>query len=335
MSYIFDALQRSQAERAAAEKSGSVAAFELLEQSEREASAQWNAEVPADGATETKPERKDLLFSGEGFGPGAAETDPLVIARTLEDEQRRETFSHFQTLEIPETRSSRLVCLTGTDSPVTEAFHVLGVRLRGLQRERKMKRLLITSTIPQEGKSVVAANLACMLGARGLQKVLLIDGDMRRSTQSQLFGLAKVPGLCNYLQGKRSLSASIYHLAEAGIWMLPAGDDPSSFLEVIQSPRLPKLMTTLNSWFDWIVIDSPPVLPMVDTTVWARLSDGIILVARHGTTRKRKLQKGLEALDPNQMIGVLLNASKNGMENDYYYYLPPSGTSRQPGADGD
>jgi capsular exopolysaccharide synthesis family protein len=336
MSYLFDALQRSQTERAEAQKNGSIATIELLEQSAREASAQLGSGAPVEQAAKAAEERRGPWFGGEGFGLGVSEADPMAIARTLEDEQRRETFSHFQALEISETRSSRLVCLAIADNPVTEAFHALGIRLRELQKERRIKRLLITSTVPDEGKSVVAANLASTLGSGAGQKVLLIDGDLRRSSQSELFGLARVPGLSTYLQGKRSLTACIYHLAEAGIWILPAGDDDAgSFLKLIQSPRLSELIETLNSWFDWIVIDTPPVLPMVDTTVWARQADGILLVTRPGTTRKRKLQKGLDALDPGQMIGVLLNGSTSAIDKDYYYYPTLTGTSGRPDCDGD
>ena len=329
MSYIFDALQRSQAERAEADKTGLAAAIELLEHAEREVAGQWNSEQPQEQDTEKGPEPLGPLFSGDGFGHGAAGTDPIAITRALQDEERRETFSHFQTLESSLSTNSRLVCLSDANSPATEAFHLLGVRLRNLQRERGIKTLLITSTIPQEGKSVVAANLACALGSGERQKVLLIDGDMRRPSQSQMFGLANVPGLCNYLQGKRSLTACLYHLAEAGIWILPSGDGPGGSSELIQSPQLPKLMATLGSLFDWIVIDSPPVLPMVDTSVWARQADGILLLARRGTTKKRKLQKGLEALDPSKLIGAVLNTSMSALDNDYYYYAD---SSEPPGA---
>jgi Mrp family chromosome partitioning ATPase len=79
-------------------------------------------------------------------------------------------------------------------------------------------------------------------------------------------------------------------------------------------------MTTLHSWFDWVVIDSPPVLPLVDTSIWARLADGILLVTRQGTTRKRKLQKGLEALDTSKLIGTLLNSWKSTNDGYDYYY---------------
>jgi capsular exopolysaccharide synthesis family protein len=320
MSFIFDALQRSQAERANTNDRGSQAAIELLERAERQASAQRVSESLEEQPAETGVDRPGPLFSGEGFGPGATDKSLTAITNALQDEERREIFSQFQTLDLSQQKSSRLVCLGDCDSPATEAFHLLGVRLRNLRRERELKSLLITSTIPKEGKSMVASNLACTLGSGARRKVLLVDGDVRQPMQSEIFGLAQVPGLCNYLLGKRNLAACLYQLPKAGIWILPAGDNQGDFRAIIQSQLLPNMMTTLNSWFDWIVIDSPPVLPMVDTSIWARLADGILLVARQGTTRKRKLLKGLEALDPNKLIGALLNGSKSASDGDDYYY---------------
>lgn len=324
MSYIFDALLRSQAERAKTGDRGSQAAIEVLERAERQATAQRSSESLEKQPAETGTDRQGPLFSGEGLGSRATDTSLIAITNALQDEERREIFSQFQTLEVSVPKNSRLVCLGDCDSPATEAFHLLGVRLRNLRREREFKSLLITSTVPKEGKSVVAANLACTLGSGGRQKVLLLEGDVRRPMQSEIFGFARVPGLSNHLLGKRNLTASLYHLPKADIWVMPAGDSERDFRELLQSPQLPALMTTLHSWFDWIVIDSPPVLPMVDTSIWARLADGILIVARQGTTRKRKLQKGLEALDSNKLIGALLNASKSTTDGyDYYYGRAP------------
>jgi capsular exopolysaccharide synthesis family protein len=328
MSYIFDALQRSEAERAKADERKSLPAVELLERAERAATAQRSSESLQEQPPQAVTEHQGPLFNGEGFGACASEADLIVITNALQDEQQRETFSHFRALAVSQSQHDRLVCLHDGNSPATEAFHLLGARLRNLRKERKLKSVLITSTIPREGKSVVAANLACTLGSAPGEKVLLLEGDVRRPVQSEIFGLAQVPGLCNFLMGKRSLSASLYHLPKAGIWILPAGDNRGDLRELLQSPELPALMTTLNSLFDWIVIDSPPVLPLVDTGIWARLVDGILIVARHGTTRKRKLQKGLEALDPEKLIGALLNSSNSNIDSYDYYYGRTAETPR-------
>jgi capsular exopolysaccharide synthesis family protein len=335
MSYIFDALQRSQTERTKIDKPGSLAAIELLEQAERQATAEWNSEPSAGQGEKSGTEHRSRILSGEGFGPVTAEADPIEIAHALQQEEHREVFSQFQTLEISQARQSQLVCLANGDSPAKEAFHLLGVRLRNLQKERALRSLLITSTVPQEGKSFVAANLACTLGFGTGQKVLLLEGDARRPSQSQLFGFANVSGIGGYLREKRSLTASLYHLAGAGIWILPAGDNPGGTLDLTRSPQLPALMATLNSLFDWILIDSPPVLPLADTSVWARQADGILLVARPGTTQKKKLRRGLEALAPNKLIGVLLNSSKSTIDNDYYYYRHATKESEHSGAAAD
>src|SRR6202034_3352103 len=90
-------------------------------------------------------------------------------------------------------------------------------------------------------------------------------------------------------------------------------------LELLQSGRLSSLMDQLTALFDWIIIDSPPVLPLADTSIWMRLADGILLTTRQGTTTKPQLQKGLEAIEPKKLIGAVVNSSKSAAACDYYY----------------
>jgi Mrp family chromosome partitioning ATPase len=125
--------------------------------------------------------------------------------------------------------------------------------------------------------------------------------------------------MCECLQSGRSLTTSIYHLEGPDLWILPAGTAPSHPLELLQSGGLPALMDQLTAWFDWIVIDSPPLLPLADTSVWARMADGILLVTREGITQKRQLKRGLEGLESNKLIGAILNCSRNMDESGYYY----------------
>jgi capsular exopolysaccharide synthesis family protein len=189
--------------------------------------------------------------------------------------------------------------------------------LRHLRQNRPLRKVLITSTIPQEGKSTVAANLACTLARRKQQKTLLLDGDLRRPSAANLFGIAKVPGLAEWLSGQTE-SINIYKLESLGLWILPAGAAPENPLELMQSGKLSLLMEQLETWFDWIVIDSPPVLPLADTSLWTRLADGILLVTRKGTTEKKQLQRGLEAVDKSKLLGALVNSSASAAHSDYY-----------------
>ena len=91
-------------------------------------------------------------------------------------------------------------------------------------------------------------------------------------------------------------------------------------------------MDQLANWFDWILIDSPPVLPLADTSVWMRMADGVILVAREGVTEKRELKRGLEVLEPSKLLGVVLNSSSETDHSNYYQrYAPqPAGASKDP-----
>jgi capsular exopolysaccharide synthesis family protein len=229
------------------------------------------------------------------------------------------SMAHFRSLAISPPPDSRLVSLTDQASLGAEKFRFLGVRLRQLRQTRSLKTVLITSTIPEEGKSTVSANLAITLAQRRQQKVLLLEGDLRRPSLSARFGLREpLPGLGEWLQSDLGAITSIYHLEGAGFWFLPAGGHFESKLELIQSERLSRLMNQLTDWFDWILIDSPPVVPLADTSVWMRSADGVLLVAREGTTRKRQLQRGLDTLQQSKLLGVVLNSSTNTEHDNYY-----------------
>ena len=131
--------------------------------------------------------------------------------------------------------------------------------------------------------------------------------------------------MCEWLSGKTE-NISIYHLESLGLWILPAGSAPQNPLELMQSGKLPSLIEQLESWFDWIVIDSPPVLPLADASIWSRMSDGILLVTRKGITEKQQLQRGIEAIERSKLLGALVNSSSNVAHSDYYqrYSSPPS-----------
>jgi capsular exopolysaccharide synthesis family protein len=300
MSYIFDALQRSESGRSGVDLSALSPATGLLQLAERQAIAEHEPPFPFPGVL-----------------PLAAVKSPEAAEQSLDD-NRLDPFGKFQSLRVLLPPQSRVVCFTGKESLAAEKFRFLGVRLRQLQQDRILKKVLITSAIPQEGKSMVTANLACTLARKTPQRTLLLEGDLRRPALSQMFGLGRIPGISEWLQGERGPMTSIYYLEGPGFWILPAGNSPRNPLEILQSGRLSALMDQLAAWFDWIVIDSPPLLPLGDTTIWMRQVDGILLVTRPGTTEKQQLQRGLEVLEPTKLIGTLLNCSTNPTHSDYY-----------------
>ena len=325
MSHIFDALQRLEAERSGTAGSPLPAITELLERAERSAASRSNAaqELERLAAANSLEREREYLP-----GKPASVQEVELLPEAIPTGEEAEILHECRTLHLSLTPQNRLVTVSDSDSPAAEAFRLLSVRLRHLRRDRNVKKLLITSTIPQEGKSTVSANLACALAASTRRKVLLLEGDVRRPSLSKVFGLASYPGLCEWLQGGRSLTSSIYRLEPGGIWLLPAGDGPANPLELLESAKLLALMEELGALFDWVIIDSPPVLPLADTSVWTRLADGILLVTRQGITQKRHLQRGLEGLESKKVIGAVLNSSKNSSDNQYYSYRrPPQGTA--------
>jgi capsular exopolysaccharide synthesis family protein len=312
MSRIFEALQRSESE---------AVNFEF---------PQPPLEAPQPGpefpelATESLQPASELPPVSEP--PHPAPEFPRLSFNALEPqaaETRASDFESFRSIPITAMPASRLVTLSDKESLAAEKFRFLGVRLRQIQQNRPLKKLLITSTIPEEGKSMVSSNLAVTLARKKQQKVLLLEGDLRRPALASLFGLTKLVGLSDWLQGDPSPMPNIYHLEGAGFWFLPAGLPPENPLELMQSSRLSTLVAQLAGWFDWIVIDSPPLLPLADTTVLTRLVDGVFLVVREGTTRKKQLQRGLQVLDQSKWFGVILNSCSSTDHTSYYQRYGP------------
>jgi protein-tyrosine kinase len=301
MSRIFEALQRSESERSGTPLAPPALATELLQVVERDAFGHAPLDSPVSE------------FEAQEF-----------VEEQLPDNDLR----CFRSLPISLPPDSKLICLTAQESFGAEKFRFLGVRLRQLQQSRSLKKLLITSTIPEEGKSTVAANLAAILARRQQPKILLLEGDLRRPSLSTQFGLGKIPGLSEWLQGESRPIQHIYRLEGPNLWLLPAGRPPENPLELMQSGRLSELLKQLSTWFDWIIIDSPPILPLADTSVWARLADGILLVTREGTTKKRMLQQGLQALEQTKLLGAVVNSSANTDHTNYYQRYGP-GVARQ------
>ena len=300
MSRIFDALQRVGVEQTGVEYADMVSvATEVFETPHRPVSSP-SAENPAP----------------------AFDVPALVSPSTKSPALPGTAAMEFPALDVSVPRSSRLVYFSEPDSLAAEKFRFLGVRLRQLRQNRPLKKVLVTSTIPEEGKSLVSANLAGVLAQRK-EKVLLIEGDMRRPTLAQELGLGRLTGLAEWLQNGVQTSSNIYHLTTPGFWFMPAGDPPSNPLELMQSGRLSTLMGSLTTLFDWIIVDSPPLLPLADTTVWARMTDGALLVAREGKTEKAPLLRGLDILKKSDLLGVVLNGcSQLDLKNYYQRYAP-------------
>lgn len=223
---------------------------------------------------------------------------------------------------LPAVREeSRVVTLTESNGLGAEKFRMLRARLRNLRERRQLQKLVITSAVPNEGKTLVAMNLAVCLSKHTNEKILLLEGDLRKPMLGEQLGIKVLPGLGEWASGDEPISKFICRFDDLQLWVLPAGSAAENPVTILQSARFLELYKHLCTCFDWIIIDAPPLLPMADVSFWARQTDGMLLVVREGKTPKAILQKGLETLDTPKVIGVVLNDA-HAVESSYYkhYY---------------
>ena len=222
-------------------------------------------------------------------------------------------------LTVAATPERRLIALTGERSLGAEKIRLLASRLRHLQDKRAIKKLLITSSVKDEGKTLLSTNLALSLSKTG-QRVLLIDGDCHRANAGRLLGAKEMPGLTDWWNSAGTMQSYLMRINKLPLWFLPAGETIEQPLEILQSARLADEINRLAGWFDWVIIDSPPCAPLADSGVWANMVDGILLVAREGKTPKRLLRKVLGSLDDKKLLGIVLNDCTDPDQHYYTHY---------------
>jgi len=203
--------------------------------------------------------------------------------------------------------------------PGLEKFRFLGHRLNQLRQHRSVRSILVTSAIPKEGKTVVAANLAQTL-VRMSPRVLLVDGDLRAPKIHSVLGVPPLPGLAEFLEGRSSFSDVVCRVDPDGWYYLPAGHPGTNPVELLEGERAGAFLRTARNHFDWVVLDSPPLLPFADACCLARMVDAVLLVARPGFTLRKDLQRAVSALDGVYLAGVVLNAHDEPRQNYYYSY---------------
>jgi len=221
-------------------------------------------------------------------------------------------------LTVQSSPSSRLVAWTNPNSLGAEKFRALAVRLGNMRAQHKLSSLQVTSSVINEGKTLVAANLAVTFAKHTRCKTLLIEGDLHRPTLASLFGLKKLKGIGDWWSRQdQDISHFVVRFNGAPLWFLPAGrpcDRPS---EILHSTRLEEAFTQLAGRFDWIIVDSTPMLPVIDANLWSRLVDGTLLVVREGIAPLKALKNGLQSLDHPKLIGVVINEASEFDQIDY------------------
>ena len=215
-------------------------------------------------------------------------------------------------------RPSPLI-LKNPQSAVAEAYRVLRTNLIFSSAETKGRALVITSANPGEGKTTTVANLASSLALNGA-KVLAVDADLRRPTMHQHFGIPKTPGLSDLIVGKCQASEAIHTTRFKGLQVLPCGYVPPNPAELLGSAAMKQVVDALRSHYDWVLIDTPPILAMADTPVLCPLVEGVILVIGAEVSGRPAIQRAVDQIlgVGGKVVGVVLN--KVDLERNSYYY---------------
>jgi protein-tyrosine kinase len=202
---------------------------------------------------------------------------------------------------------------------VREQFRTLRSRLYQIRDKQPLRSILVTSSLPGEGKTFVANNLAHALARQQNCRVLLIDADLRRPDLHRGFGAPSSPGLAEYLKGEATEVTIIQRGMPEYLCFIPGGNKAENPAELLANGRLKPLLQTIGPVFDWVIVDSPPTLPVSDALTLAELCDGVLTVIRAAQTGFDSAQKSCHQLREKNLLGVALNCADDAAAYGSYY----------------
>jgi protein-tyrosine kinase len=285
MSRIHEALKKAEQERAAVQASGpSVLTAPVMP----------DPPVPAAIQPESRSDRY--------LAPAPAITHS---AGYLKFDDLRKHCAHPQWHMDPNVNVFINPALTAHGS---EQFRTLRSRLYQMRASQTLRILLVTSSVPAEGKTFVTNNLAQAIVRQPDRRALIIDADLRCSRLHVPLGAPASPGLTEYLKGEVDEMAIIQHGLEGNLCFIPGGNQVTNPSELLTNGRLRILLDRVAPVFDWIIMDSAPLLPVADSSFLADLVDGVLLVVRAGQTPAETAQRACQELQGRNVVGVVLNA---------------------------
>lgn len=214
----------------------------------------------------------------------------------------------------------RLVAITSPNSGYCEEYRSLRTHILHKSQKKELKTIVVASVNPSEGKSVTAINLAWLLAQTDGVRALIIDSDLRMPSLADYMGIESDRGLSDILAGTSTLKESIIRLEPSGLHILAGGDARQDVAELISGPKFADILAEAREMFDYVIIDAPPLGIFTDATVLINHADGALLVVRANRTKYGVLDRILEPLPKDRMLGVVLNQSEDVMEESHYNY---------------
>ena len=201
----------------------------------------------------------------------------------------------------------RLVTGASSEAVAAEQYRALRTRILHTDVGAAISVVLVTSPGRSEGKTITSANLALTMAQEYQRQICLIDADLRRPQLHRMFGLPDGPGLSDVLSGRATLEEALVSVEDHQLTILPAGQSPAHPAELLGTTAMRRVIETLRSRFDRILIDAPSVAPLADVGILSPLVDSVLLVVRSGVTSKPSIHDAVAAIDGSKLLGLVLN----------------------------
>ena len=251
----------------------------------------------------------------------AANPGAPAVAQPSSPADLQGLLAKIETIPFTPSPDASLLDSTRPSEAPAEEFRSFRTRLNHLQSLQPIHSIVVTSASPAEGKSFSAANLALAQSQLEGNLTLLADFDFRRPVVHTLFQVSRGPGITDYLQGKASLEEIIKRVEGTNLCIMTAGEAVLNPLELLNLPEVKNLLDRLPSIFNWVILDTPPLLFAADANLLSTLCHGLVLVVRIGTTTIDSVTRAMGSLCQNNILGILVNGAHKGeLYSKYTYY---------------
>lgn len=288
-------------------------------------SAEWSSDDDDQSASDSASVERTA--QSRNFGSALSETSGARAAGATADVDgaaRAARPENYASVEVNPARvEPHLIAITDPQSPYTERFRSLRTRVLHASERKRMKSFVVTSANPAEGKTLTSINLAWLLAQTEGACCLLIDGDLRQPCVADYLDIEPPAGLSEVLAGERKLSDAIVRLEPSGLYFLPGGANRvarNRVAELFSGPTFNSVLKEARQMFDYVIVDAPPLGVFTDAALLINRADGALLVVRAGKTRYTSLDRLLEPLPRERILGVVLNGSDEQMAESNYYY---------------
>lgn len=295
---------------------GSAAIYSLYSTEEREAMIEQISEAYNTLKDPVKKSEYDALRTESGPEYGAYEVDISELRGG-----NREVF--IGTPEIDKVQNiaklSQPIAIKDFDTMVGEQYRVIYAKLDQISHKNHYKAFAVTSAVKGEGKSITSLNLSYLIATEGKKKTVLVECDLRKpSTVTGFLSKTNGCGLAEVLKGEQELHSAITRVEGTNLYILPSGNSAKRSSELLGSPRVKAVINSLKAEFDYVIIDSPPILPMVDMNIISKVIDGLVVVVRAGKTRKDIVVKAVNSVSGWNVVGIILNGADTELKKYYY-----------------